>query len=162
MNELIGDTYMKFPTTKSKKRVRFGLYKCNYCENTYEAQTYQVKIGHSTSCGCRVGFQNNNIPTNISKYDTNSNLYHKWESMKARCYCKTNEAYDNYGNRGIVVCTEWLEDFGTFKEWSEANFFEEGLHIHRIENAGPYAPDNCMYLPGSEHTRLHNLTKKEY
>ena len=162
MNKLIGETYMKFPTDKSKKRVRFGLYQCKYCDNTFEAQTYQVKIGHSTSCGCKVGFQNGNTPVNKSEYDTQSNLYHKWESMKARCYSKTNQYYDNYGNRGIVVCTEWLEDFGAFKDWSEANGFKPGLHIHRLDNDMYYSPDNCVYLSGSEHTRLHNIEQEKH
>ena len=156
MGTLIGETYMKFPTIKSKKKVRFGLYKCLYCDNCFEAQTYQVKVGHSTSCGCRVGFQNNNIPANKSKYNTESNLYQKWESMKARCYSKTSKQYQHYGGRNIKICTSWLSDFGAFKSWAEASGFREGLHIHRINNDGDYEPENCIFLSASAHTILHN------
>lgn len=162
MNRLIGETYMKYPTTKSKKKVRFGIYQCSKCPNTFEAQTYQVKIGHSTSCGCKVGFQKGNIPANKSIYDTNSHLYTKWESMKGRCYTKGNSMYNYYGGRGITVCKEWLEDFGSFKLWAEANGYAKTKHIHRIDNDKEYSPTNCVFIDASEHIRHHNIERQSH
>ena len=41
----------------------------------------------------------------------NKSLYSKYNAMKARCYRKTSPKYRNYGERGIVICDEWRNDF---------------------------------------------------
>ncbi len=49
---LIEDLGMMFPTENSKHRVRYGLYKCGFCETTFKASTYHILSGHTNSCGC--------------------------------------------------------------------------------------------------------------
>ena len=52
---LIGDLGMGYPTSKSTKKYRCGLYECQYCGKEFEAGTSSVKRGHTKSCGCLRG-----------------------------------------------------------------------------------------------------------
>jgi len=68
----------------------------------------------------------------------NEKLYSIWKETLN----KKNITY--YKERGITVCEEWL-DFKAFEEWSESNGYEDGLRLLRVDKAGNYEPDNCVW-----------------
>lgn len=91
--------------------------------------------------------------------------------MKARCYNPDSMNWRWYGNRGIKVCDEWLNDSDKFVLWSLENGYiyypekQKGdqLSIDRIDANGDYSPANCHWIPHRENcakTRKASTTQR--
>lgn len=77
---------------------------------------------------------------------TNSRLYVIWNSAKERCFCPNSTSYRWYGAKGISMCGEWRNDFGSFYNWAMTNGYSEGLTLDRINPKGDYNPSNCRWV----------------
>ena len=147
---LIEDLGMRYATERSPKRVRYGLYECQYCGNHWSAPVSNIKATKTKSCGCRTILRNKERSTThgLSKHP----LYYTWKGMKARCYNKKDKGYKEYGGRGITVCEEWLD----VKNFIEDMYptYKEGLSLDRINTSGNYEPNNCRWA--NANTQMQN------
>lgn len=137
---LIEDLGMLYPTNTSKHKRRYSLYKC-YCGNEFKAATQDVKRKDTTNCGCRKK-KGTNTTHNLSK----SRIYSIWCNMKSRVLNKNNQRFLDYGDRGIIICSDWINDFMSFYNWAINNGYKEGLTIDRENNDGNYEPSNCRWV----------------
>lgn len=153
---LIKDLGLRLSKNEKYKK-KYGLFKCD-CGNTREIIISDVKRHKSSSCGC---YYLESVKENTKTHGlTKHPLYATYRTMKARCGCKNVKSYINYGERGIIVCDEWANDFLVFYNWAIDNGWDRGMHIDRINNDGNYEPSNCHFITNAENCAIGKRRKQ--
>lgn len=77
--------------------------------------------------------------------------------MLQRCTNPNNGDWERYGGRGIRVCETWAADKNAFLEWALPRY-RKGLWLERVDNDGPYSPENCKFASGKKQGRNRSNT----
>lgn len=149
-NAYIGKRFSRlFVIDGCAKFGRSDYYNCVCdCGNKVVVKRHKLKTRHTQSCGClqKERAKEANTVHGMSK---NTPEYGIWKAMKRRCLSEDDEAYHNYGGRGIKINQLWVDSFEDFFKYV-GNRPSIRHSIDRIENNGNYDVGNVRWATKKE------------
>jgi hypothetical protein len=128
------------------------------CGTEKVINTQILRRASTRSCGCYAAELREARAASLVRHgESHTRLHNTWLGMKGRCYNPKHPKYPRYGARGITVCQRWMayENFAMDMQEPPVGKFSIG----RIDNDGPYSPENCRWETPKQQARNQHTTK---
>ena len=160
---LVGQTFGRLTVlTRSDSSNKWPYWSCQCtCGNTAIVAGRNLRDGITRSCGClhKEMAADNCKKLNTTHGATGTPEHQTWIGMKIRCTYRGTNGYENYGGRGIRICSAWLNSFETFL--ADMGRKPTPYHtIDRIETNGDYEPGNCRWATRKEQRHNQRNTQR--
>lgn len=159
----VGETYgiytlIEFLNEKDK----YGHYlykgKCKICGYETVRPFSHFSAPSAITNNCKHLDRNGNY-YNFNKYNwSNERIGSIFNGIKDRCYNKNNKSYKWYGEKGIKIYKEWIDNPKLFEIWALSNGYEDNLTIDRIDENKDYCPENCRWISNSDNAKYKSTT----
>ena len=155
----------------------YGIYTLIEFLNEKDKYGHYLYKGKCKICGYEIikPFNHFSAPSaivnNCRHLDRDGNYYnfnqYTWDNkrigsifrgLKDRCYNKNNKSYKWYGEKGIKICKEWIDNPKLFEIWALSNGYEDNLTIDRIDENKDYCPENCRWVPNNDNAKYKSTT----
>lgn len=159
----VGETYgiytlIEFLNEKDK----YGHYlykgKCKICGYEIIKPFNHFSAPSAIVNNCRHLDRNGNYYSSNKYTWDNKRIGNIFKGMKGRCYDKNDKSYKWYGEKGVKVYKEWIDNPKLFEIWALSNGYEDNLTIDRIDENKDYCPENCRWVSNSDNAKYKSTT----